>query len=272
MDKLKLGPTAAVVMKWMEKSYIDEMVLQFMDQFDLSSGDELLVKCNNVCNWYDEVIKNRKYFIKQLIERKLSSIEEECQLIFFASGKSPLAIELFIKNNSKINIIFEIDIVGMEEKKKIYDKICPNFSEKIRCINADITENIMPILKNTGYRNDINSIILLEGISYYISKTDMKRIIDNFKCKNNNIIIIEYLKPCKYVNENRIYIPKGIFKSVEEYSGLRDITCYTEDELKLYIDNLENYAMSYMEYKRTGTNAYFKNPEDGWLECAIGVI
>ena len=276
-----LEPTAACVIKWATKLYNNGIVLKFINQIDLSSGENLFAKCNSICMWYEEVILNRKYFMKQLIEQQLASAESECQIVFLAAGKSPLALEILIKNYAKIHFIFEIDVSGMSEKKKLYDKVCPIFSKKLKCITADITSiNIVNILDTLeiGYRHDIITIILLEGISYYLSKRELKNIIASFQSeKKKNIIIIEYLVPCEYVDKNRRYIPKEIFEIIQEYAELNEINCYTADELNKYFKEeagylTESYSMVDMEFARTGTNAYFKKQNDGWIECTIGKI
>ena len=281
MDKLKLEPTATCVIKWATKLYSDDMVLKFINQLDLSSGENLFTKLDSICMWYEEVILDRKYFIKQYIEKELATTENEYQIVFLAAGKSPLAIEILIKNYSKIHFIFEIDISGMDEKKKLYDKICPIFSKKLKCITADITStNIVDMLDKLeiGYQHNLRTIILLEGISYYISKRELKNIIANFQSeKKKNIVIIEYLVPCEYVDKNRRYIPKEIFKTVQKHAGLNEINCYTEDELNRYFKEesgylTESYSMVDMEFARIGTNVYFKKPNDGWIEFVIGKI
>lgn len=274
MDKLKLEPTTAIVMKWATKLYDNGIVLEFINQLDLSSGEDLFARCNSICTWYDEVILNRKYFVKQLIEQELATTEN-CQLVFLAAGKSPLAIEILIKNYSNIHSIFEIDISGMDEKKKLYDKVCPSFSNKLKCITAEITSTDVANMLNKldiGYQDDLITIILLEGISYYISRQELKNIIASFQSeKKKNMIIIEYLLPCERVNENRRYIPKGIFATIKEFAGLDEINCYTEEQLKEYLETgYLNYSMTDMEFTRTGTNTYFKKSNDGWMRCIIG--
>jgi O-methyltransferase involved in polyketide biosynthesis len=282
IHKLKLEPTAALVMKWAMKLYTNnEIVLQFMNQLDLSSGEDLFAKCDAICNWYEEVILNRKHCIKQLIERQLVATECEYQLVFLAAGKSPLAIEVLMKNYSKVHLIFEIDISGMDEKKKLYDEVCPNFSNKLKCITADISTNIVTMLDKLeiGYRNDISTIILFEGISYYLQKIEMKKIMTSCQSNNKkkNIIIIEYMVPCKYVDKKRRYIPKEIFRIIKDHTGIYEISCYTKDELQVYFnegagDMLECYSMVDMEFARIGTNSYFKKANDGWKEIVVGKI
>lgn len=94
-----LEPTAVCVMKWAMKLYRDGIVLQFMNQLDLSTGENFFAKCNGACNWYEEVILNRKFLINHLIEQRLAAAESEYQLVFPAAGKSPLALELLERNN-----------------------------------------------------------------------------------------------------------------------------------------------------------------------------
>lgn len=280
---LKLEPTAALVMLWaikLYKLYNDEAIIQFINHLDMSSGEDLFAKCNAVCSWYEEVILNRKYFIKHLIEQQLNATERERQLILLAAGKSPLSLEILISNSSKVYRIFEIDVSQINEKKELYDMVSPEYSEKLKCITADITSSsILNILNKSEneYRHDIPSIILMEGVSYYLSKQELENIIASFQSEKKNIFIIEYLVPYRCVNQKRRFIPKQIFKIIQEYSGLNYITCYTKDELKRFFrekdgDVMASYSMVDMEFTRTATNTYFKKPSDGWVECVIGEI
>ncbi len=67
--RIKLNDTAALVMAWAAPLYAEGMVGAFFNQLDLSRGHNLLTRCEAVCPWYGEVIRNRKHFIRHLIER-----------------------------------------------------------------------------------------------------------------------------------------------------------------------------------------------------------
>lgn len=169
MDKLRLEPTAALVMQWALRLYNEEAILRFVSRLDLSSGKTIFDKCHSVCNWYDEIILNRKSFIKHLIEQELCAAKQEYQLVFLAGGKSPLPIEILFRYSPKVYRIFEIDVSGMEEKNRLYLELFPEYLEKLKCINADIASpDILDVLNRTeiGYRTDLPTIILMEGISY----------------------------------------------------------------------------------------------------------
>ncbi len=256
-----------------------QAILNFINQLDLSSGKDLYDKCNAICPWYEEVILNRKYFLKYLIEKHLSASRSECQLVFLAAGKSPLSLELLMKNFSKIYRILEIDLSGMDQKKGLYYRVSPELAEKVKCITGDITSpDIAGVLTENDCHRNNSTIILMEGISYYLSKKEMKTIITSFSRKgNNNILIIEHLVPYQYVNQERRAIPQEIFRTIREYTELNDITCYTKIDLERFFwekdGNLTaNYSMKDMEFLRTSANIYFKKQSDGWIECSVGKI
>ena len=280
IGKLQLEPTAALVMQWALKLYNEEATLRFINRLDLSSGDNLYRKCNSACEWYEEVILNRKGFIKYLIERELSTAKQEYQLVILAAGKSPLTIEILSKHSAKLHSILEVDIAGMEEKKNLYLELFPEFQGKLECINANIiSSDIQEVIGslNIRYRHDLPTIVLMEGISYYLKKQELKDVIASFKKNNKCIFIIEYLVPYQYVDRSRIYIPKDIFRIIHEDCGLDSITSYTKEELRSFFrenggDLLASFSMADMEMARTGTKTYFKNVSAGWIECIIGSV
>jgi hypothetical protein len=280
MDKLRLEPTAALVMQWALRLYSKEDILRFVNRLDLSSGKTLFDKCHSVCNWYDEIILNRKSFIKYLIEQELCAAKQEYQLIFLASGKSPLPIEILLRYSSKVYRIFEIDLSGIEEKEKLYLELFPESLDKLKCVNADIaSSDILDILDRagTGYRPDLPAIVIMEGISYYLRKQELKNIIASFQWQKEGIFIIEYLVPYQLVGQARRSIPVEIFGIMQEDCGLDEITSYTKEELRSLFrekggDLVDSYTMVDMELARTGVNTYFAKPTDGWIECAVGRV
>ena len=124
MNKLKLEPTAALVMVWALPPYETGPVGDFVRQLDLSSGEELFYRCQAACNWYGEVIRNRKHFILNQIVEHLKA-DGLIQIVLLAAGKSPLGLELLLQCSSKISAIFEVYITGMVEKEALYQRIAP---------------------------------------------------------------------------------------------------------------------------------------------------
>ena len=277
---LKLSGTAALVMSWSMPIYKHGHARSYVDRLDLSAGDALLMSCNEVCSWYDEVILDRKHFMRCLVENVLrSSNEGSWQIVIPAAGVSPLSLELLTGNASCIARIFEIDISDMEEKNAIFRSIVPALCSKVRHITGDIiAPNFIQALKSAGHRSELPTIVLLEGISYYISREDLSRLIGTFRSEQQkNKIIIEYLLPCSSINEERRNIPQGVFGTIKDHAGLQHIRCYTADDIEALLKGvggtiLVHYSQGDMERARTGTQIRFQRIRDGWIGCSLASL
>ena len=275
MRKIKLHSTAALVMLWVKAYYKEYPAVKFIKHLDLSEGQRLLDLCNTICDWYGEIIANRKYFIYHTMSEKLKTANSPWQIVILAAGMCPLSLNLLAKNDKKIKKIFEIDEFGMEEKENIYQNFFPEYARKIKCIPTSIYEKrLMDLLTDAGYRKELQTIIFAEGISYYIRKRRLKEVFQSF-ATGRNIVVLEYLVPRNNIsNENR-KISDEIFNIIKKECELARISRYTQSELKrIFIQYggafLRHETMSGMEFLRTGSNQFFNRQNEGWIECIIG--
>jgi len=277
---LKLSDTASLVMSWSMPLYKQGLERSYIDCLDLSAGDALLMNCNEICPWYDEVILNRKHFIKRLIESVLQSSDERLwQIVIPAAGVSPLSLELLAGNTAYVTLIFEIDLSKMEEKNALYRSLAPELHVKVRHITGDITApTFIDALKSAGYGSELPTIVLLEGISYYISREDLRRLIGIFRSEQQkNTIIIEYLFPCSSISEERREIPKRVFGTIKDHAWLQHINCYTADDIETLLQGIGgtaivHYSQGDMELARTGTQIRFQRIRDGWIGCSLASL
>jgi len=279
MEKIKLDPKSALFLEWGSKYYTGEKFREYLSHLDLSAAEEIKSEYNSICHYFDEVFINREFIVEKYIKNQLSKFEKEHLVIILAAGKSPLSLELIQKYPNKLNKILEIDISGMDEKKEIYDVHYPDFAERIKCITADFTSTpILEFMHNllNEYYNDLPCIILLEGVSYYLSEAELQKIVSSFKSKNkNNTFIFEYMLPADKLSPERREIPAKFIETsnfdkskASFFTGnvLSDMMGKLDAKL-LQKDNLTN-----VEKLRTGKNKYFPKAEDGWLECSIWQI
>jgi O-methyltransferase involved in polyketide biosynthesis len=274
---LSLAPTASLVMRWALPLYEKSPAQIFVRQLDLCSGEELFSRCDAICPWYGEVIQNRKSFLKRIIERRLD-IWGSSQLVVLAAGQSPLALELALERPSQISQTFEVDISGMAEKARLYAETFPKLQGKLQCLTGDITrEGLLPLLEKSGFAKDSPSIVLMEGISYYLPRSALQKLISRFGSGGRSLIVIEYLLPCNNIEPSRRKIPREIFNLVERSAGLEEISCYTADDLREIFRGaggklLESWSMRDMEMERCKKNVYFPRDELGWIGCSIGSL
>ncbi|VVB67479.1 Leucine carboxyl methyltransferase [uncultured archaeon] len=174
---------------------------------------------------------NRKHFIRHKILERLK-VGGPFQVVLLAAGMSPLGLELLLQCSSRISGVFEVDLAGMAEKEALYQRAAPEVADKLRCITADIASESLPEeLCRAGFRRDIAAIVVLEGISYYISEEALKRIISSFRSFGRSIFILEYLLPCDFVEPSRRMIPRSIFSLIKESTGQKEIRCYSDEDL-----------------------------------------
>jgi O-methyltransferase involved in polyketide biosynthesis len=277
---LKLHPTASLVTLWSLPLYAGAgaQVLEFLKMLDLSSGEGLLRRCNDICDWYGEVILNRKHFIKRTAKGLIAGREGPVQIVILASGKSPLALELLVEEGSRISGVFEVDLAGMEEKARLYSRLLPPGAGMLRCLEADVAgSDLAERLAEGGFNPDAPAIFVMEGISYYLSEEDLGGIVSGFRSGGRNRLILEYLVPCPEVRWERREIPRRIFSLIREEAGAGRITCYTRGELSALFEELggrvvSTSSMAEMERLRLGGNERFLKAEDGWIEGLVAAL
>lgn len=278
---MKLNHTAALVMSWAAPLYSEGPTATFVDQLDLSNGQELLARCHDVCPWYGEVIRHRKHFLSHLIQKELASRAEQRQVVIPAAGVSPLALELLLSQRDRVAKVIEVDIAGMAEKHRLHSAVTPLLANRITCVTGDITASGFSagmLEAEGGYQPDVPTIVLFEGISYYITEAQLRRAMSLFRsAKQQNLIVLEHLLPCALVNEARRSIPSGIFRTIGAYGGLSNIQCYSLDHVaplfqSMRCSKVRHYSLTDMERLRKGKTRRFVEDDDGWIGCAVGVV
>ncbi|MGZ4921879.1 MAG: class I SAM-dependent methyltransferase [Halobacteriota archaeon] len=278
---VKLNDTAALVMSWAAPLYTGGIVGAFFNELDLSCGYTLLTRCDIVCPWYGEVIRNRKHFIRHLIERELGFSATAYQVVIPAAGISPLALELLVNHPEHVARIIEVDTVGMEEKHVLYDLIIPDLTDRVSCITLDITSqgfSCEMLRSEAAYNAEIPTIVLFEGISYYIAEERLRRAMAVFQSdQRRNRIVLEYMLPCELVKEDRRPIPQGIMEAIGTYAELQHVQCYSPSHVEqlfesVHGDVIAHYDLFDMEHVRTGERTWFAERDDGWIGCTIGSI
>lgn len=265
-------------MHWGKTYVSSEQIKAFLEMMDLSSGDALYSKCKNLCEWYEEAILNKNFYFSQFINNELSQSSQEHLIIILGACKSLTTLEALTNNFDKINRIIEIDTSGMDEKKELYDKHFPAFSEKIKCITADLSsETILTFMNNLlhEYYNDTPSIIILENFTHFISEEGLSHIVNSFKSTNhNNTIITDYLLPFEEVSEHNRSIPQNIFEIILKETNRDALTTYSRSGIAKIFESaggifIENNSMKNIEKKRLGLNKYFKEDKDSWVDCSV---
>jgi O-methyltransferase involved in polyketide biosynthesis len=167
----------------------------------------------------------------------------------------------------------------METKRGLYEEVAPHLMGKLTSIEADVTEVDLAdrIDAYCGRRLNAPTILIIEGLSYYISPDELVGLASSFATGRGLVrVIVEYLLPAEEISEATRSIPAQVFETIRGRSGLASIQRYgTRDMMRLlasaggYAD--AHYRMTEMERLRTGDTARFPHPQDGWIACSTGL-
>ncbi len=171
--------------------------------------------------------------------------------------------------------VFDIDIENMQLKKNLFKEVSEgDFENRVEFIESDITDtkSMTENLIKHGWNKNKKSIVIAEGISYYITEDELWNIFAMFQTKDkSNYIILESRVPSEKVTEERRYIQEKVWEYLTAALTLKFITRYFDEKVKEYAHRInaeviEKYTMKDIEKLRFGTNEIFPSDDSGWIE------
>jgi hypothetical protein len=264
---IKLSETSALVMLWDNKSsHKSSYTLNYLSKLDLTGGARLYEKCNAIWPDYDQVIKNRKFGVYHLVKKFCDQINKG-QIVIAASGFDALGIQIASEyRNFKI---FEIDRENMEVKADLAKNPSNNLNN-ISFINADLAKPDLVIkeLKSQGWDQEIPTLLVLEGISYYLSPENIRNLISFIKPKR---VVFEFLKLDDEIEDKSLEIAKKVFGLIIDLCNLTRIFKYNISRIEELTDMkvTEIYDMKRLEMMRINSNQFFLKNNSGWIEIVV---
>lgn len=269
-NQIRLSATSALVLLWSgSEIYRTPAAQEYWSRLDLSSGKELYGRCHTVWPYYDQVIKNRKWCIGTWCNAILTLCPIE-QVVIVAAGFAPLGVEL--ASAFPACAVFDVDLLNMPEKQKMCEGIT-GLGTNLHFVEADITdtEKCVRRLSLAGWQGNRPTLIICEGISYYISADASQKMWEAIAGYPMSRFIFEYMVPDIEVSPERRSIPSGVFGAIMDYCNIKQRMTTWSRQL---LDNVNGYTlrrratMHSIERERKGMNTIFPAPNDGWIEIA----
>jgi len=264
-----LSSTSSLVLLWAQDNcYKSKIAKDYLNLLDLDGGKDLLNRCEKICPYYGEVIKNRKFGVFDLISKCLSERINIKQVVIAGAGLDALGLEIteFYPQVS----VFELDLENMKIKSgllsKINDKLRPNLS----FINVDLLDSskVYSALIENGWIQSESTLLILEGISYYLPVKSIKKLIEDI---NPDRTIFEFLKRNNEIDNIHAEIAEKVFDLISIFCNCPNIVRYDQNKIKdsLDINILTEYEMNQLEKMRTGINRYFHSGKNGWIKVCL---
>ena len=265
-----LSSTSALVLLWAgQECYQGTWARDYLGQLNLEDGRNLYERCRKICPYYGEVIKNRKFGVFHLVQQCLAEGAGNPQLVIAGAGFDALGLEIAeLYPHVKV---FELDKENMNVKSRLATASGRVAHGNIVFIEANLLNaaEVQRSLSACGWNSDDTTLLVLEGISYYLPTGAIQKLVHITK---PHCVIFEFLKRDEDVAAKRVHIPREVFGLISNLCGLTNICKYRARQLGQVFDALSvsaRYSMKQLEKMRTGSNRFFPTEDSGWIEVCL---
>lgn len=269
--KLKVAPTAALVLLQSRSLYDSGLAGKFYDGIDFGDVQELSTGIQGAWPHFTTVVLYRKRFIRHLLEMHLQD-GKPVQVVVLGAGLDPVSLWLLEHHRAAISGIFEVDAVHMPAKSSLYARLLPG-EPALHFIQADITDtlHLLEKLRDAGYSTEHPALVLFEGVIHYIPDELFLNIMQVFRTPNKtNVVLMDYMLPPHKVPAAGRPVLLELIARIEKFIG--GIT-YQYERRQIFqmvellhgdvagVDSLQD-----IEFKLNGRNELFYEDGEGFME------
>jgi hypothetical protein len=273
-QKIALPATSLLVTYWTGNDfYKTTEVVDIINSLDLQGGKEIAEKFKPVWPHFDQAIQNRKFAILQFVKFIVEQNKNQFQLVNLGAGVDPLSLEISITHNIPIAFDVDFDTKLLKYKSELVSKLKSEFLLKFVAANISNKEELRRRLIGSGWDSNKKTIVIAEGVSYYLKKDTLWNSLELFHSPHNdNYLIFEYYKQDKNVDIEFQEIAKKGFGLVYEDTGV--LTRYDIEAIRSQLrpwkgNVVDIYTLKRAESERYGFNKIFPNEKSGWAEIAL---
>jgi O-methyltransferase involved in polyketide biosynthesis len=265
-----IADTSALVLNWTSKdTWKTDNARNYFDALDLSSAAVLHDRFDKEMHFIQfQMLSNRKFFVRKAAVEFLAQCKVEQvngQVIILAAGIDPLSIELASLFSD--SMIFDVDKYSLQEKEKYLDHACPN----IKFAQCDITniELLETTLVEKGWNSKQPCILIVEGITYYLTEIELRKVLTFFSKHMSNLVCDFGLQPA-CVDAAKRLAGIEIVRKIKESVQLAFMNCYEPGYFTGLVQQCGfekpvRYSMAAIQAERTGEISPFEGEEPAWV-------
>lgn len=270
-QKLKVPSTSRLVLEAAMQLYTSPLQQQYIAAIDFSETSRFFYELKRQYPFITEMIRLRKQSIRRMLRERLPAFPGQ-QVIIPGAGLDPLSLYLLENYPRQISRIIEVDNGYIEEKQRIYEDIIPG-EPLVNFIRCDVTDTALlwHKLLQSGYREDVPSVIVFEGVIHYIPNDAFLQLMQLFKTpQRHNLVLMDYSLAETEVPAEFLDTHKAIMNVLETYIG-RTLNVNSRADmagLLLRLDGVLETVEPLFETEQllTGTNHIFHHPGEGIVE------
>lgn len=250
--------------------YKTDEVKQYLKSLDASAGKRLFDICSEIYPGYFEVVRDRKFGVFTFADDVLQN-SDISQVVIAGCGLDPLSLEIKSKCNNVD--VFDLDIHDLSVKKDIIASMEFEYLKEIKFVNTDISnaDYTKQQLLKAGWKSDMPTLLIVEGVSYFLEVNPLKRLMSLFSCEGKSRVILEYLLPEENIDEQIRFIPEKIFGVLAAEANLDTITCLSQETIYDWEELALLKVLNIFSIKNQRFGGVEKNfnGEGGWIEIAL---
>ncbi|MXW14919.1 MAG: hypothetical protein F4069_04200 [Rhodothermaceae bacterium] len=242
-----------------------------LSSVDLSAADPIRAQFEDIHDEITMEILNRKYGVAQCCRKYLDE-NPTAQVIHLGGGLDPLPIDL-AESYPKAHF-FDVDMANMSLKEEINQKIGGPDVSFLTANLADIP-SLTEILSNAGWDSDAPTLLVSEGISYYIPKEVYRHTLTSLQT-SGGCLVFEYSVPDHIL----VGVPKAeiVFDFFERFTALLNMPIqmqrYDDPEVRDLAAGMNGEVVDILtqhqlEFSRTGRNEMRDDPRMGAIRIAL---
>ncbi len=269
---IEVPATSAFVLSFANQNvYRGAAARAFLSSIDLSAAEPIIAQFKEIHEEITVEILNRKYGVEKCCRKYLDE-NPTAQVIHLGGGLDPLSIDL-AEGYPKAHF-FDVDMANMSLKEEINRKIGGPDIPFLTANLADIP-SLTEVLSNAGWNSDAPTLLVSEGISYYIPKEVYRRTLASLQT-SGGCLIFEYSIPDHLL----VGVPKAeiVFDFFERFTGFLNMPIqmqrYEDTEVRNLAADMNGEVVDILtqhqlEFSRLGRNEMREDPRMGAIRVAL---
>lgn len=258
----KISQTSALVLKALQPGiYTTQAAIDYLAGLDLSAGDRLTdrLAAHNALISYN--ITHRKFALLHALSDLSAQARLPRQVLVGAAGLDAMGLE--IATRYPACTVFEIDRDQMQLKRRMIDR------KNIFFITADLADphRLRDRLARTGWQAEQPSLLLLEGISYYIGPHVLRLLVKDLA---PDYVMACFFKKTGITAQGR-KIGDFIFDTIREECDTGPTQYFDAPDLAALLEMklLDHWPMERAEAVRLGRETYLSDPAENYLDLVV---
>ena len=293
IQKGNMGKVAAACAIWSRgEAHVSAEARQYLSMLDVGNGSGIVQGAEQVWPAYGEAVRDRKLCVGAMALRHLANSGIR-QVVILGAGLDALSVEIAARTGNSV-VSYEVDASTMPYKRRVLEASGSRAAQHVRCITANLVTagpgRIASALAREGWDYDRPSLVVAEGISYYVPKQKLANLLGYFRTRDGSgRLVQEYVRDAGSIFYDRAPIPERILGMCGSLFGVDRLSRFSDAQALDFAAGgtgrggragvkaalkagLRTVGPVEMEKANTGSNALFPGDDSGWFAVCHGPI